>query len=83
MRERCAWLGPSGPSNTGGGSTPPLGPYIWKVGRVKGALQLPMNRYGYIRFAQVPERVSIRSFVVSVTANSKLNHLGAQGTFKV
>jgi len=37
---------------------------------------------GKIRFAQVPERVSTKSFVVLVIGNSKSNHLGAQGTLK-
>jgi len=32
----------------------------------KDALQLLINRYGYICFAQVPERVSTKSFVVLV-----------------
>ena len=45
-------------------------------------MQLPMNRYGYIRFARVPERVSPKTFVVLIVGNSKSNHLGAQGTFK-
>jgi len=45
---------------------------------IKGALQLLINR----RFAQVPERVSTRSFVVLIVGNSKPFHLGAQGTFK-
>ena len=49
---------------------------------VKGALQLLINRYGKIRFAQVPERVSTKSFVVLIIGNSKSFHLGAQGTFK-
>ena len=48
---------------------------------LKGALQLLRNRYGSIRFAQVPERVSTKSFVVLIIGNSKSNHLGAQGTF--
>jgi len=48
----------------------------------KGALQLLMNRYGTIHFAQVPERVSTKSFVVLMIGNSKSNHVGAQGTFK-
>jgi len=48
---------------------------------VKGALQLLINRYGQICFAQVPERVSTKSFVVLIIENSKSNHLGAQGTF--
>jgi len=39
-----------------------------------------MNRYGYIRFAQVPERVLSTSFVVLIIGNSRSNHLGAQGT---
>ena len=46
--------------------------------RAKGALQLLINRYG---FAQVPERVSTKSFVVLIIGNSKSFHLGAQGTF--
>jgi len=50
--------------------------------RIKGVLQLLINRCGYIRFAQVPERVSTQSFVVLSTENSKSNNLGAQGTFK-
>jgi len=41
-----------------------------------------MNPYGWIRFAQAPERVSTTSFVVLILANSKSNHLGAEGTFK-
>jgi len=49
---------------------------------VKGALQLLMNRYGSNRFAQVPERVSTKSFVVLIIGNSKSNHFGAQGTLK-
>jgi len=40
-----------------------------------------MNSYGYIRFAQVPERVSTKSFVVLIRGNSMSNHLGAQSTF--
>jgi len=35
-----------------------------------------------MRFAQVPERVSTKSFVVLIRGNSKWNHLGAQSTFK-
>ena len=35
-----------------------------------------------MRFAQIPERVSNKSFVVLIIGNSKSNHLGAQGTFK-
>jgi len=46
-----------------------------------GALQLPINRYGYIRFAHVHERVSTKSFVVLIKGNSKSNQLGVQGTF--
>jgi len=49
--------------------------------RVKGALQLLINRYGQIRFAQVPERVSTESVVVLIIENSKSFHLGAQSTF--
>jgi len=49
--------------------------------RVIGALQLLVNRYGYIRLAHVHERVLIKSFVVLIIGNSKLFHLGAQGTF--
>jgi len=41
-----------------------------------------MNCHGYIRVAQVPERVSTMSFVVLSIGNSKSNHVGAQGTFK-
>jgi len=48
----------------------------------KGALQLRGERYRQIRFAQVPERVSTKSFVVLIIGNSKSNHLGAQGTFQ-
>ena len=49
---------------------------------LKGALQLRINRYGEIRFAQVPERVLTKSFVVLIIGNSRSNHLGVQGTFK-
>ena len=49
----------------------------------KGALQLLINCDGYIRFAQVPERVSTKSFVVLIIGNSKSSHSGAQGTFNV
>jgi len=50
--------------------------------RVKGVLQLSMNRYGYICFAHVHERVSTKSFVVFIIgSNSKSNQLGVQGTF--
>jgi len=48
---------------------------------LKGALQLLMNRDGLIQFAQVPQRVSMKSFVVLITGNWRLNQLGAQGTF--
>jgi len=41
-----------------------------------------MNHYGSIRFAQVPERVSTKKSAVLNIGHSKLNHLGAQGTFK-
>jgi len=37
--------------------------------RVKGALQLLINRYGYIRFAHEHERASTQSFVVLVMGN--------------
>ena len=47
----------------------------------EGALQLLVNRYGKIRFAQVPERGSTKSFVVLIIGHSKSNHFGAQGTF--
>jgi len=40
-----------------------------------------MNRYGYIRLAQVLERVLTEVFVVLITGNSKSNHFGAQGMF--
>jgi len=49
---------------------------------LKGALQLRISRYRYIHSAQVPERVSTKSFVVSIIGNSKSSYLGAQGTFK-
>jgi len=58
-----------------------LGQRLGLTPRFKGALQLLINRYGKIRFAQVPERISTKSFVVSITGNSKANYLGAQGTF--
>ena len=48
----------------------------------KGALQLLLNRYVEIHFAQVPERVLNEVFVILVLENSKSNHLGAQGTFE-
>ena len=53
--------------------------YIY-IYRVKGALELLFNRYGYIRFAHAHERVSSKSFVVLIVGNSKSNHLGEQGT---
>jgi len=37
---------------------------------------------GYIGFAQAPERVSTKSFVILIIGNSKSNNLDAQGTFK-
>jgi len=40
--------------------------------RLKGALQLLMNRYGKIRFAHVHERVSTKSFVVLIRGNSRV-----------
>jgi len=40
-----------------------------------------MNRYGSSFFAQVPERVLTKSFVVLILGNSKSFHFGAQGTF--
>ena len=43
--------------------------------QIKGALQLLMNLYGQIHFAQVPERVSTKSFVVLITGTSKSNHI--------
>ena len=46
---------------------------------LKGALQLLINRYGQIRFAQIPERVSTKCFVVLIIANSKSNQLDVQG----
>jgi len=49
---------------------------------VQGALQLLLNCYGSIRFAQIPERVLIKSFVVLIKGTSKSNHFGVQGTFK-
>ena len=49
--------------------------------RVKGALQLLSDRYGYILFAQVPERVSTKNLVVLIIGKSKSFHIGAQGTF--
>jgi len=60
--------------NSGGGVELRIG--------VKGALQLLINRYGYIRFAQVPERVSTKSFFVLIIGKSRSNHSGAQGTIK-
>ena len=48
---------------------------------LKGALQRIINRYGKIRIAQVPERVSTEGFVVLIIGNSNSNHLGAQGNF--
>ena len=42
--------------------------------QLKGALQLLINRYGCIRFAEVPERVSTKSVIVLIIENSKSNH---------
>jgi len=50
---------------------------------VNGALQLLINRYEYIRSAQVPERVLTKGFVVLIIRSSKSNHLSALGTFKL
>jgi len=51
---------------------------------VKGApLQLLMNRDEKNCFAQVPERVSTKNFIVLIIGNSRSIHLGAQGTVKV
>jgi len=47
----------------------------------KGALQLLINHYGYIRSAQVPERVLTKGYVILIIGNSKLHHLGVQGIF--
>jgi len=49
---------------------------------MKGALQLLINRYGYILFAHVHAGVSNASFVVLIIENSKLKYLGAHGTVK-
>ena len=49
--------------------------------RAEGALRILMNRYGSIRLARVPERVSTTSLVILSIGNSKSFHLGAQGTF--
>jgi len=62
-------------------SSPP-----WPSDRTRGdslesAMQLLINSYRKTRFAQVPQRVSMKSFVVLFIANSKSNHFGAQGTF--
>jgi len=46
--------------------------------RVKDALQLLIDCYGYIRFAHVHEQVSTQSFVVLIIGNSKSNHFGAR-----
>jgi len=56
---------------------------ILNILMLKGALQLLINRYGLIRFAHVPERVSTKSFVVLSIGNTISNHLGAQGTFNL
>jgi len=53
---------------------------IWSC--IKGALQLLTNRYGWICFAHVHERVLTKSFVVLIRGNSKSFYLGVQSTFK-
>jgi len=48
------------------------------TGHLKGALQLLINRYGSIRFAQVPERVSTKEFcrfVILIGLTLSINHL--------
>jgi len=45
------------------------------VVRVKAARQLLSNRYGQIHFAQVPERVSTKSFVVLSIGDSRVENL--------
>jgi len=42
---------------------------IYRMYRVKGALQLQIIRYLSIRLAQVPERVPTNSFVVLMIGN--------------
>jgi len=68
-----------GAETAGTGARPPVAAHSQVL--LKCALQLLMNRYGYICLAQVPERVSTRSVVVLIRGNSEMNHLGAQGTF--
>jgi len=46
---------------------------------LKGALQLLINRHGYIRFVQVPERVSTRSFVVLIYRKLEVESLRRAG----
>jgi len=41
----------------------------------EGALQLLINRYGKIHFAQVPERVLTKRFVVLIIGNSRVESL--------
>jgi len=48
-------------------------------GTFKGALQLLINRYGYIRFAQVPERILTKSFVVLMIGSSRVESLRRTG----
>jgi len=66
----------------GPGGAVGLAPGVGQGEGIKGALQLLINRYGYIRVAQIPERGSTQSFVVLIRGDSKSNHLGVQGTFK-
>ena len=40
-------------------------------------MQLRVNRYGYIRFALVPERVSTKSFDGLIIGKSKSNYVEA------
>jgi len=53
-----------------------------QVMKLKGALQLIIDRYGQIRIAEVPERILTKGVDVLIIGHSKSNHLGAQGTFK-
>jgi len=53
------------------------------TGHLKGALQLLIHRYGSIRFAQVPERVSTKSFVVLMIGNSRVESLRHTGHLDV
>jgi len=43
------------------------------------ALQLLIKRYVFIRFAQVPERVSTKSFVVLIIGNARVESLRRTG----